>query len=352
MLPNKKKNYQTYCLTFQINKMKKISFLLFWTVLMTSPLFAKTLRLNNSPGSNAPYSTFAAAQAAALNGDTIIVEPSATSYGIVQITIQLTIVGNGYLHTNAIQLQENSNNSAFEQIYCFVPCTFYGLVSEFLIVYSSNVTVSRCFMFDVTSYNSYSNTIISQNYLRSINIVGQNLQITNNIIKNSIYINPNSTAVVENNVIGFDVSDNLLNLYGMDFNDAFVIFRNNILIRNLQVTGASNVTFDNNLASGAPFPVLTSNFNNVDMTTVFIAPPYSDNYYFNNYGEYSLSPLPGGPADNTGYYGDDIGIFNDGVGRPTYHLKGIPPFPTIYYLSTGVVSGNTLPVTILTRANN
>ena len=71
--------------------------LLLIAALSASPLFAAVLRVNNTPGVNAPYATFAAAQTAAASGDVIQLEPSNTSYGILTVTKNVTIMGAGYL---------------------------------------------------------------------------------------------------------------------------------------------------------------------------------------------------------------------------------------------------------------
>ena len=90
--------------------MKKISLLLF--LLISATAFAQnTLRVNNIPGINAPYTTIQAAVTAASAGDIILVEGSPTAYnvGAFDLTKKLTIRGPGYFLNENITVQANQN---------------------------------------------------------------------------------------------------------------------------------------------------------------------------------------------------------------------------------------------------
>lgn len=67
------------------------------------------LRVNNGAGMNAPYTTLAAAVAAAGTNDIIMVEGSIVDYGSITINKKVTIVGPGYF------LEENLNLQATPQ---------------------------------------------------------------------------------------------------------------------------------------------------------------------------------------------------------------------------------------------
>ena len=62
---------------------------------------ATVLRVSNVSGSTAPYSTVQDAMTAAADGDTIMLEASAISYGGIKIEKRIVLIGAGYW------LQEN-----------------------------------------------------------------------------------------------------------------------------------------------------------------------------------------------------------------------------------------------------
>src|SRR6185503_16285219 len=73
--------------------------LLFVSTLFMLGAHAKIWRVNNNTGVVADFTTFTAAvnSASVLNGDTIHIEPSATSYGGATISKRLVVIGAGYL---------------------------------------------------------------------------------------------------------------------------------------------------------------------------------------------------------------------------------------------------------------
>ena len=73
--------------------------LLFVFTLCISCAYAKIWRVNNNTGVVADFTTFAAAvsSASVLSGDTIHIEPSATSYGGATMSKRLVVIGIGYL---------------------------------------------------------------------------------------------------------------------------------------------------------------------------------------------------------------------------------------------------------------
>lgn len=61
---------------------------------------AAVLVVDNTPGAGAPYSSLSSAINAASNGDTIMVQPSPTSYGSVNLDKQIVLIGPGYYPEN------------------------------------------------------------------------------------------------------------------------------------------------------------------------------------------------------------------------------------------------------------
>lgn len=58
---------------------------------------ATIFRVSNLTNSGAPYSSISDAMSAAMDGDTIMVDGSTTSYGPLTITKRVVIMGPGYL---------------------------------------------------------------------------------------------------------------------------------------------------------------------------------------------------------------------------------------------------------------
>ncbi len=161
---------------------------------------AKTLRVNNIPGSGAQYTNFKDAQDAASDGDIIIFDGSNTNYGKIEVVKKLTIQGPGYF------LQDNNASSENISAACFEAITVKaegakvtGIVvngyGDGLTLQANNVVVTRCRITIITlrkdfSYTNeaISNCIIHQNYITtriqsdSYSAHATNLQITNNII--------------------------------------------------------------------------------------------------------------------------------------------------------------------------
>lgn len=65
---------------------------------------AKIIRVSNVEGSSAPYSSFDAAQNAAVDGDTIMFDGSTVNYGSINISKSIVLIGPGYF------LKENGIN--------------------------------------------------------------------------------------------------------------------------------------------------------------------------------------------------------------------------------------------------
>jgi hypothetical protein len=353
--------------------MKKI-FIIFSLLTYYVASYATTFRCNNNLGINNNtntatfYRNFSEAYAVANSGDTIIVEPSPKNYSYVYdaagnhvgyfdgwISKSLTIVGNGYW-TNSSQ-QVNTLNSNFVGLVLNAPnTTLYGLtLSQSLRINSNNLTIQRCYLEGISNYDqNTANTIIKENFI--LNGIGLNnydnigVIISNNILRwYGMAFNSTDVVIIENNIIGaYDVGWNDTNV---NFGNCNAVFRNNIKRRD--ILNFSNATIENNIVLGTGnMPSGNGNITGAVDTDIFQGTDFA------NGTDVTFKLKTNGanpnPALNAGYYGngDDIGAYNDGTNRPSYRDGGIPPFPTIYQLSTGAVNGNSLNVTISTRANN
>jgi hypothetical protein len=339
--------------------MKNILFILL-LVAISSPVFATTFRVNNNPGVDAPYTTFEAAHDAALSwavvGDTIIVEPSPISYGSFTIFKNVTVIGNGYIDPGSPIPQVNPNHSFFGSINISTNASpgihLIGLAFATSVdIYGSNVVLTRCkILGDLTVDGD--NNIIQSNYFDYTNVVNSG---NNNIFGNNFFENGDltvsvgaSNTIIENNTF-FEISTT----YGViNFNNNQVYFRNNILHGWETANAYSYIISHNNLSNlddqlAHIGSTTNGNYNMVTNLNLLAGGAPDVNT--------TISDLQPGPsANNSGYYsnGDDIGAFNDGTGRPTYIVNGIPPVPNIYSLELGGPNGNNLPVTLGTKTNN
>lgn len=353
--------------------MKKL-FIILSLFTLSVATFATTFRCNNNLGINNNtntatfYRNFSEAYTAASNGDTIIVEPSSKNYSNIYdaagnhvgyfdawISKSLTIVGNGYWTNTAQQI--NVQNSAFNSLILNAPnITIYGLWFDGGIhINNNNLTIQRCRIDQISNYNqNTSNTFIKENFIQnSINLGSYDntgLVITNNIIR--IYgMNFNSTdvAIIENNIIGgveWGWNDSRV-----DLGNCNAVFRNNI--KRDDLVNYNNATVENNIAIGSgALPSGSGNVTGAVDTDIFEGTDFA--YGTDVTFKLKTNGANPNPALNAGYYGngDDIGAYNDGTNRPSYRDSGIPPFPAIYQLTTGSVNGNSINVTISTKANN
>ncbi|MEZ4961433.1 MAG: hypothetical protein R2830_16520 [Saprospiraceae bacterium] len=317
--------------------------------------FATTWRVNNNANINANFTTLQAAVTGAATGDTLIVEPSSTSYGTATITKKLTIIGNGSFLSNYPGLQFNNNGSIVNSL------TFQagsqnsfitGISALEIFIQTTNITVHRCRVEGGYIIVNASNSIVSESwmgsgsgiYVQTNNLT--NLYFQNNVIINGlIIITSNSLSLIENNVVGGQASGYI------SLNNSNSVLRNNILTSTStsNLLDAGNADIQNNISGSNSLPTGNGNQNSVSMSNVFVTWPFS--------GTNDSHPQlkAGSPAIDAGFYGngDDIGAYNDGTNRPSYVPALIPPFPTIYALSVGGGGNNTtLDVTISTRSNN
>ena len=156
---------------------------------------AKILRVNNTTGSGAPYSTVADALTAAAEGDTIMLDGSKTGYGNITITKKLVVLGPGYWRSeNGITAQGESDAKLNTvRINGTAPGTILrGLTTGDINVNADNVVINRCHVTsDInvkTSIDGHAdNCIIHQNFIVGIisgyanNNFANYTQVTNNI---------------------------------------------------------------------------------------------------------------------------------------------------------------------------
>jgi hypothetical protein len=158
---------------------------------------ATVLRVSNVSGSTAPYSTVQDAMTAAADGDTIMLEASAISYGGIKIEKRIVLIGAGYwLQENGIT-HEGGNFTRVDgvevQASGAVVCGLYsnGMDSNFSIGKEmTNVVIKRCRIGGKVAIGKNANRcVIHQNFIKmhaAFAVFGDyapssNHQITNNI---------------------------------------------------------------------------------------------------------------------------------------------------------------------------
>jgi len=211
---------------------------LFWLLLLGTTAQAAVLTLNNRNPSPGQYTTFAAAQDAASAGDTILVHGSSVSYGTVNISKSLTVIGPGHkpnlptsLSANFVNIEFASNTSNIR---------LYGLFASNIgwdgtpRTNVDNVVIENCSFGGAFAFNNSSNWLIKNNVLSSVSLDGSNA----------------TGIVISNNYLGGAASACLFNFGGSGTKQVI----NNLITGigdNYTGQGSmSNTTFENNIFYG------------------------------------------------------------------------------------------------------
>lgn len=152
---------------------------------------ATVLRVNNNVGSGAPYSNVSSAINAANEGDTIMIDQSATNYGSFEVDKPLVIFGPGYFRIGNGITTEGASSAKVDEVTVYEAAAgtvLRGLeVTNTIQVYAPNVVVNRCYFsgnYGVRVEASAIRCIIHQNFFkgdRGITGISANYtQITNN----------------------------------------------------------------------------------------------------------------------------------------------------------------------------
>lgn len=332
--------------------------------LISSIGFAKIWRVNNNAGITADFTTLQAAHDGASAGDTVYLESSPTSYGGLNCTKKLAIIGTGFFldqnpdlqafslpsQAGAITLNTGSAGSSVEGL---------SLNGSALNIYSNDVVVRRnnlggtgngipdYYVGAVNIYNGASNVLITQNFFIQVgnNSTSTGILISNNLLAANGYggdatgeacvsLTSNSVAIIKNNVI----RRGILRCYNSNLT-------NNIIFKG-SLDGTGNLS-SNNIGNATQFGSANSNQQNVDMTTVFVMAGSTDGYFKLKTG----SPAIGAGYGSTAQNPVDAGIYG---GSTPYMLSGIPAIPSIYFFSNKPVGSNSDPidVQIKVRSNN
>lgn len=319
---------------------------------------AKIWRVNNVPGVSADFTTAQAAHNGASAGDSIYLESSSNSYGNLTTTKPLVWIGLGYFLVNNPGLENHTNTGSIGSL--TINSGSDGAIFQISTTGFVGININSCA--NITFFRCYLDG--------SINVGGT----SNHITFNECYLNvgnDNFTIAPSTTEFVFTVTNCIIRDNYISFNqNAYqVTFNNNTVFTNGQFNNTNtidNATISNNLLYGvspgalydAGYPSNVSNnlwvsTNNAtyvgtngnifasDLTTVIVNSSSPD-------AKWKL--ISGSPAIGAGAGGVDIGAYG---GANPYIVSMIPAIPTIYQLSIPAnATGNTLPSTVSTRANN
>jgi len=323
--------------------------------LLTLQASATILRVNNSPGSNAPYTDLVTAHSVAQVGDTIHIEGSQTSYGSLTVSKRLVIIGPGYF--TAENPCTPMSRSAIVDDFDLVPTitgnpqsgasgtvirglSFDDNGNSRIIVRVSNVVIAQCLIREDVFFpdNLTSGTHILQCFFYDDgldhpgNSTGLNVVFTNNIVLGGFSIADNSGGSIRHNLF-LGTSFNVESFNGD--------IRSNIITstNSLNVSTAGNGISHNTTAAGQ---LGSGNGNNTaSPATLFVGGNSTD-------GEYQLLPGATLVKDNA-HDGTDRGPFG---GSLPYVLSGVPNIPFIDEIKTNAPNYPSTPLQVFIRAKS
>lgn len=308
--------------------MKKI-FLFGMLGCMALSIQAKVLRVSNVTGSNAPYTTYADAEAAAEEGDTIVFEGSNIVYPAITISKKLVVMGSGYyLVENGIS-QVNGQVATVEGVtISAAEAKLQSLKVKGVNVTADKVIINKCHVYDAP-------ITLEGNYV----VVHQNL-ITGT---SSSVRGKNSETVVSN----IQITNNIWTSGGLNYSEVLMYLTESYIAYNTCTSnaltpwyrGVSNCVFEGNLLPKA-FEAENSIFKN--------------EYYFSDKNDVSSTPFKDWKTDadikavydleeNSIYLG--YGAF---AGTDPYVISGVPAGPVIedVTMPVSVEQGKPLEVTV------
>ncbi len=354
--------------------MKQSTLFLLLGLCVSTSGWAKIWRVNNNQSISADFTTLIAAHNGASGGDTLHIEPSATSYGGLTITKKLVIIGPGYYLGDNPNTQANKQVAqvdAFNLQVGAAGSTIMGLdfFQSSISVFANDIVIRRN-KFTQPSGNVFDNStgiiytywlsnngnipvqniIITQNFGCQINInnASNGILISNNYIAWNgwggnatagacLSVNANAIVIVQNNI----------------FRRGAVSVNNSSIINNIMVAGTFSGTgnlVSNNLGNGTQFGSDNGNVSNVTIANIFVGAGTGISFD----GQWKLatnSPAIGAGFGSTVPNPVDGGMFS---GQSPYVLSGIPPIPAVYAFENKPIGSNSDPitVTIKVKSNN
>lgn len=303
-------------------------------------------------------------------GDTLLIIPSSSTYGNMNVTKQLTIIGVGFNPNMEIPFTSRVNSVT---IYTAASGTkIIGLeVTSTLVLGNTggtltNVVIENNKIDNITTsgINSLTNILIRQNvicpassfvYSLTLNTANQsNIRVANNIFSNTGTTNQFRGPYITTGGVTFDHNTFL----GTASQYAFYQITNCLVTNNIFVTispapqvASSNILYRNNLSNGYAFGDITgTNINiegNIDNTTpTFVNMPLSTYLY-----DYTLDPFldVGSAGESAATDGTNLGL---GGGTSPFKLSGsVLPVVRRFDLPANITEGSDADATIEVTGN-
>lgn len=276
------------------------------TLLIATGVSAETLRVNNAVSAGAQFTTFEDAMNAAKEGDVILIEASAVSYGDLVVNKKVTVKGPGYF------LGENNISSEGEatamcdnvslkadgaKITGMVVDRQIRMEADYLVVTRNYVAggISLCENYSYTQ-DHISNGVIHQNFIRTAlsgdnySASAENMQVTNNIISgdaSATVANMTNSVISRNTLIGNGPGCSWLTNCVIEWNIGCQIDKadgNNSIANNYDIG-----TYEANGLYGSFYQRTDSSVKDTDATLA------ADKGAFSGDDPYVLSGLPAGP---------------------------------------------------------
>lgn len=330
-----------------ITAMKKIKLVLLSCLVVVEGYSQSILRVNNTPGVNVPYTTLAAAIAAAGVNDIIMVEGSSTGYGSQTIAKKVTIIGPGYFLSENTGLQSTPGEAIVEDFNLNAGANgskisglSFSTGGNININGVSNIEISNnrvgapLFGGQIGLFGTGSNILVKGNYMRTFYSNGAHtgVIVTNNYVSGQV--------VVNSGLVNF--SNNVCDLSG---NAGFVgsVVQNNIFI-GFPVSFSSSTYTNNIFGQAAISGADATNVFNVSTSSLFVG-------LTGNTTDTQWRLKVGSPAIGAGIDGVDCGMYG---GATPYKPSGIATGQhTINNLivPATVTQGQNLNVKVSTKVN-
>lgn len=358
-------------------------------LVVSTNAFATVFRVNNTPGVNANFTSMSTAlsSASVLTDDTLYVEGSTISYGVVNVTKRLVIIGSGYFITENPQTQAILPPSRFDRLTFTSPAAgsvIIGITVDCVSCQSTgtgaveasvnNLVFSRCNFINSAPTSTVSSgstlRITANNIIVSSCFISQTAVFTSGsfIGNQAIRIDGGTGIVVANNIIKLGVKGTNYDSVGQQYafwmttgsstativNNVFMgrlavlnaSVQNNILISGSYVTNGSFPSSSfSNIGNTTQFGTANGNQQNVTMANVFTYGPGSENVD----NHYQLKA--GSPAIGAGLGGVDCGAYG---GTGAYYLSGMPGIPSIFDAIVPAIgnTGSNLGINVKAKAHN
>ena len=355
--------------------MKKIFLILSLVVCVNA--FATVRTVNNNPNSLAQYNTIQAAVDAAVNGDTIYIHGSNTSYGSVTVSNKrLTFIGPGWSPLRNIDpLTASISQMTFQSAGCD-NSEIQGLVFTAVVTLGFNhpnnirfyrnqfINTQVAFSYGTTDYSGF---VFQGNWFDKSQIIGnQNNTYTNCTFQNNIFYYNTSTniygltncnGVLLDHNLFYGPSSGAVAVFGGDCRS--LLITNNIFVGRNAAANCTSSTFNNNITynCGVDTPWIATH-GNIGANNVAGQNPQMIGQTAVNTG--TDDPLldftiAAGPANNSGTDGKDMGLMYDPTGILNWSNSRMSRIPFIYNMvisNSTIAPGGTLNVQVEARKNN